>query len=186
MYASEQSVALWRFYLTNLAENVPKVPSKNSVVPFKCRHGDAFGTVYRSYQEEPCMSQPLLVEIIAYAPTAYYHCTHCEVAWRAAGAVGATNRIQEEQIESSLPEDLIEEYQTVSDWVKEMFRVHCDAIILKVIDAASVEGFYKSLKYNARHYPAVIVNGKFRFLGSKNLSAASEEIAHQLVSQPAG
>ena len=41
------------------------------------------------------MTKPLLVEIIAYAPTAYYHCTHCEVAWR---EMGATNRIHEEQM----------------------------------------------------------------------------------------
>jgi hypothetical protein len=129
------------------------------------------------------MKNPLLVEIIAYAPTAYYHCTHCEVAWR---EMGGTNRIHEEQTESSLPEDLMNEYQLVSDWVKEMFQVHCDAIVLKVIDAASMEGFYKSLKYNARRYPAVIVNGKSRFLGSQMLSAASEEIAHQLASRPAG
>ena len=127
------------------------------------------------------MTKPLLVEIIAYAPTAYYHCTHCEVAWR---EMGATNRIHEEQMESSLPEDLIREYETVSHWVREMFRVHCDAILLKVIDAASVEGFYKSLKYNARRYPAVIVNRKARFIGSQMLSAASEEIAQQLQSQP--
>jgi hypothetical protein len=127
------------------------------------------------------MINPLLVEIIAYAPTAYYHCTHCEVAWR---EIGATNRIHEEQLESSLPEDLIQEYQVVSDWVREIFRVHCDQILLKVIDAASIEGFYKSLKYNARRYPAVIVNGKARFLGSQMLSKASEEIAHQLASQP--
>jgi hypothetical protein len=124
--------------------------------------------------------KPLLVEIIAYAPTAYYHCTHCEVAWR---EMGTTNRIHEEQVESSLPEDLIQEYQVVSDWVMEMFRVHCDRILLKVIDAASIEGFYKSLKYNARHYPAVIVGGTSRFIGSPMLSAASEEIAHQLASQ---
>ncbi len=122
-------------------------------------------------------NRPLLVEVIAYAPTAFYHCTHCEVAWR---EIGSTNRIHEEQVESSLPEDLIKEYQVVSDWVKELFRVHCDRIILKVIDAASIEGFYKSLKYNARHYPAVIVDGKSRFIGSEMLSAASEEIAHQL------
>ena len=127
------------------------------------------------------MSKPLVVEIIAYAPTAYYHCTHCEVAWR---EMGAANRIHEEQIESSLPEDLISEYQIVSDWVREMFRVHCDAILLKVIDAASIEGFYKSLKYNARRYPAVIVNRKARFIGTQMLSAASEEITHQLESQP--
>lgn len=129
------------------------------------------------------MSKLLLVEIIAYAPTAYYHCTHCEVAWR---EIGATNRIHEEQMESSLPEELIKEYQTVSDWVQEMFRVHCDAILLKVIDAASIEGFYKSIKYNARRYPAVIVNQKARFLGGQMLSAASEEIAHQLASLPTG
>ena len=127
--------------------------------------------------------KPLLVEIIAYAPTAFYHCTHCEVAWR---EMGANNRIHEEQMESSLPEDLIREYEAVSNWVREMFRVHCDRILLKVIDAASIEGFYKSLKYNARRYPAVIVNGKARFLGSQMLPSASEEIAHQLASQTLG
>jgi hypothetical protein len=127
--------------------------------------------------------KPLLVEIIAYAPTAYYHCTHCEVAWR---EMGVDNHIHEEQLQSSLPEDLIREYQTVSDWVKEMFRVHCDVIVLKVIDAASIEGFFKALKYNARRYPAVIVNQKARFLGSEMLSAASEEIARQIASQPTG
>lgn len=129
------------------------------------------------------MDKPLLVEIIAYAPTAFYHCTHCEVAWR---EMGATNRIHEEQMESSLPEELIREYETVSNWVQEMFRTHCDRVLLKVIDAASIEGFYKSLKYKARRYPAVIINGQARFIGSKMLSSASEEIAHQLASQPMG
>jgi hypothetical protein len=129
------------------------------------------------------MSEPLLVEIIAYAPTAFYHCTHCEVAWR---EIGATNRIHEEQLESSLPEDLTEEYRLVSDWVREMFRVYCDGILIKVIDAASLEGFYKSIKYRARRYPAVIVSGQTRFLGSKMLPAAGEEIARRLEGQPLG
>lgn len=125
--------------------------------------------------------KPLLVEILAYAPTAYYHCTHCEVAWR---EMGMNNYIHEEQLQSSLPEELIEEYTVVSNWVKEMFKTYCDDILLKVIDAASIEGFYKALKYNARRYPAVIVNRKTRFLGSQMLSAASEEIARQVASRP--
>jgi hypothetical protein len=129
------------------------------------------------------MSRPLLVEIIAYAPTAYYHCTHCEVAWQ---EMGKSNRVHQEQLESSLPEDLRRDYQIVSDWVREMFRVHCDNIVLKVIDAASIEGFIKSLKYNARRYPAVIVNGRNRFIGSQMLSLASDEIAHQLAGPAAG
>ncbi len=123
------------------------------------------------------METPLLVEIIAYAPTAYYHCTHCEVAWR---EMGKSNRVHEEQLESSLPQDLQREYLAVSDWVREMFRVHCDRLLVKVIDAASVEGFYKSLKYGARRYPAVVINGKWRFVGSEKLEAASQEIARLL------
>ncbi len=127
------------------------------------------------------MSKPLLVEIIAYAPTAFYHCTHCEVAWT---EMGKSNQVHEEQLASSLPEDLLREYAVVSNWVKEMFRVHCDAILLKVIDAASIEGFYKSLKYNARRYPAIIIDGRSRFMGSERLSAASEEISHRLAEMP--
>lgn len=118
-------------------------------------------------------NKPLLVEVIAYAPTAYYHCTHCEVAWR---EMGKSNRVQEEQLESSLPRDLQREYMAVSDWVKEMFRIHCDGLIIKVIDAASVEGVIKSLRYNARRFPAIIVNQQARFTGADALAQAAGEI----------
>lgn len=126
------------------------------------------------------MNKPLQVEIIAYAPTAFYHCAHCEVAWR---EMGKSNRAQEEQLESSLPEDLQREYLAVSDWVTEIFRVHCDRLIVKVIDAASVEGVYKSLRYNARRYPAVIVNQQARFIGGDSLQSAANEIKRLLAIQ---
>ena len=125
------------------------------------------------------MEEPLLVEIIAYAPTAFYHCTHCEVAWR---ELGASNRIHEEQVESSLPEDMVKEYARVSEWVRDIFGRHCDRILVKVIDAASIEGVYKSLRYNARRYPAVIVGKSSRFTGSGTLEAAAEEIDRRLAS----
>ena len=128
------------------------------------------------------MQDPLLVEIIAFAPTAFYHCTHCEVAWR---EMGSTNRIHDEQMQSSLPDDLLQDYQQVSDWVKEIFRIHCDRILVKVIDAASIEGVFKALKYNARRYPAVIVNKKARYLGSQSLVSAADEIGRQLAVLPA-
>lgn len=126
------------------------------------------------------MNKPLQVEIIAYAPTAFYHCTHCEVAWR---EMGKSNRVQEEQLESSLPEDLAREYQAVSEWVKGIFQVYCDRLIVKVIDAASIEGVYKSLRYNARRYPAVIVNQQARFTGGNSLQSAANEIKRLLAVQ---
>lgn len=124
------------------------------------------------------MDKPLLVEIIAYAPTAYYHCTHCEVAWR---EMGASNRIHHEQLASSLPEDLAQEYQQVSDWVREIIKRHCDQVVVKVIDAASPEGLFKSLRYRVRRYPAVIIDHHVRTKGS--LSGAGEEIERLLGEQ---
>jgi hypothetical protein len=122
------------------------------------------------------MEKPLLVEIIAYAPTAYYHCTHCEVAWREAGM---TNRIHTEQLESSLPPDLTQDFQAISDWVREIFRSYCDRVVVKVIDAASPEGLLKTLRYRVRRYPAIIIDRKLRFVGEA-LEAARLEIARRL------
>ena len=127
------------------------------------------------------MSKPLLVEIIAYAPTAYYQCTHCEIAWR---EMGKSNKVQQEQLDSSLPADLAQEYLAVSEWVKEVFRIYCDQVMVKVIDAASLEGLLKSLRYNARRYPAIIINQKDRYLGKNALIAAGEEIKHLLDQTP--
>lgn len=117
-----------------------------------------------------------MVEIIAYAPTAFYHCTHCEVAWR---EMGMDNQIHEEQTQSSLPSDLAQDYQRISDWVREIFRVHCDQVVVKVIDVASVEGFFKTLRYGLHRYPAVIIDGKSRF-GGDALEEASKVISRRL------
>lgn len=122
------------------------------------------------------MESPLLVEVIAYAPTAYYHCTHCEVAWR---EMGVENRIHDEQTQSSLPADLVQDYQRISDWVRQIFRRHCDQVVVKIIDAASVEGLIKTVRYRVRHYPAVIIEGKSRFSGGA-LEEASQAIARRL------
>ncbi|MEW5827716.1 MAG: hypothetical protein AB1846_02410 [Chloroflexota bacterium] len=82
-----------------------------------------------------------------------------------------------------MPDDLAQDYLAVSDWVKEMFRVHCDRLVIKVIDAASIEGVYKSLRYNARRYPAVIVNRRSRFIDRDSLESAANEI-NRILAQP--
>lgn len=119
------------------------------------------------------MSEPLMVEIIAYAPTAFYHCTHCEVAWR---EMGASNHIHDEQVQSSLPPDLADDYQAISDWVREVFRLYCDQLLVKVIDAASLEGFVKSLRNGIHRYPAIILEGK-KFTGDEAIHHANQALA---------
>ncbi len=125
-----------------------------------------------------------MVEIIAYAPTAFYHCTHCEVAWR---EIGVSNQIHEEQSKNSLPGDLAQDYQAVSDWVRAIFRQHGDRVVVKVIDAASAEGVFKSLRYGARHYPAVIVAGKLcRPEAGANATAALDAASQQITEHFSG
>ncbi len=125
------------------------------------------------------MDEPLLVEIIAYAPTAFYHCQHCEIAWR---EIGVSNHMHDEQVQSSLPPELALDYQAVSDWVREVFRRHCDRVAVRVIDAASLEGVVKTLRYRVHRFPAVIVGREARFSGDTTaaLAGAAAELDRRL------
>jgi len=120
--------------------------------------------------------KPIRVEIVAYAPTAFYHCTHCEVIWH---ETGFSKGLHEEQIASALPPDMLQDYQAMSDWVRRLFKLYCDQVIVKVIDAASLEGFWKTLRHGLRRYPAVIVGGRVTFSGI-DFNPAETEIARQL------
>jgi hypothetical protein len=126
-------------------------------------------------------NKPLLVEIVAYAPTAFYHCTHCEVVWQ---ETGFSRGLHQEQVASALPPDLMQDYQAVSDWVRRLFQVHCDRVVIKVIDAASLEGFWKTARHGLRRYPAVVVGGRAKFSGT-DFAAAESEIADRLSAVPA-
>jgi len=121
------------------------------------------------------MTEPVQVEIVAYAPTAFYHCTHCEVVWK---EVGFGKSLRQEQVASGLPEDLASDYQAASDWVKRLFATYGDRVVVRVIDAASVEGFVKSVRHGLRRFPATIVGGH-RMIGD-DFSRADKAIAEQL------
>ncbi len=102
------------------------------------------------------------VEILAYAPTEFYHCQHCEVVW---GQVGLGSRIREEQRESNLPPDLKAEYAEISEWVREAFDRYGERLSINVVDAASIEGIFKALRYRSRRFPAFIFDNQVRVQG---------------------
>jgi hypothetical protein len=110
---------------------------------------------------------PVRVDVIAYAPTAFYHCQHCEVTFEQAGF---GRRIREEQLAGALPPDLLHDYQALSDWVRALTESYCGLIVVKVIDAASIEGFWKSLRHGVRRYPAVIVEGRETYIGTDTVA----------------
>ncbi len=114
--------------------------------------------------------QPLMVEVIAYAPTQYFHCKHCEFVWNAAQSEGV-KQFHADALETSIPPELMTEYRALSDWVLGAVERFGGRVVFKVIDATSFEGLLKTVRYGLRKYPAVVVNGKDKHFGVDFASA---------------
>ncbi len=113
-------------------------------------------------QKKNRSGKPLEVLVLAHVPTGYYHCAHCEVAWQ---QVGLGQKVHREQMRSSVPEDLLQECRRLSEWTSDVIRRYADQVVVKVVDAVSVEGFIMSLRYGARQYPSFIIGGKEKVSG---------------------
>jgi hypothetical protein len=100
--------------------------------------------------------KPIRVEVVTYTPTVFHHCQHCELTFREMGVGGPVHR---EQAREALPEDLRVEFEAVSLWIHGLIERHGPRVRISLIDAASIEGFWKSLRYGLRRYPAVVVDG---------------------------
>jgi hypothetical protein len=105
---------------------------------------------------------PVRVEVITYTPTFFFHCQHCELTFQEMGVGAAVHR---EQAREALPDDLRQEFQTLSLWAHDLVERFGRSLRLRVVDAASIEGVWKSLRYGIRRYPAVIVQGVDKFVG---------------------
>jgi hypothetical protein len=107
--------------------------------------------------------EPVDVEIIVYAPTVFYHCQHCELTFQ---QMGLGDRLHRREAREALPADLIEQYRDLSEWVSDLVHTYGDEVSVRVVDAASLEGFWKSLRYRVHRYPTVIVGGREKMTGT--------------------
>ena len=114
--------------------------------------------------------RPVRIEVITYTPTFFYHCQHCELTFREMGVGQAVHR---EQAREALPEDLTREFAAVSSWLHELLERHGTRIRIKLVDAASLEGFWKSLRHGIKSYPAILIDGAEKHVGIDLLSLDS-------------
>lgn len=107
------------------------------------------------------MMKPLTVEVVSHLATAFGNCAHCELILNEAG-VNARARYQDM---ADYPADLKEEMAKLGDWLGELCRLYRHRIRIRLIDAQSPLGFYKSLVHRIRRYPAFIIEKKDVYSG---------------------
>ena len=120
--------------------------------------------------------KPLLVEAVTYAPTAFYHCQHCELTF---AEMGLAERLRRQEAATALPDDLARDYQALSDWAHDILSRFESRIRLRVIDAASIEGVLASLRYRVFRYPAFVIDRRETFVGS-DLGAVQRALERRL------
>ena len=79
--------------------------------------------------------------------------------------MGLRQKVQREMADSALPDDLKAEFHTLSEWAHTLPGKFADRVRVRLIDAASIEGFFKTLFHRFRRYPAFAVEGQ-RYVGS--------------------
>jgi hypothetical protein len=79
--------------------------------------------------------------------------------------MGLRQKIQRELMDSGLPDDLKAEFHELSAWAHTLPSKFGDRVYVRLIDAASIEGFFKSLFRRFARYPAFTVEGQ-RYVGS--------------------
>jgi hypothetical protein len=80
--------------------------------------------------------------------------------------MGVGDRVHREHAREALPDDLRAEFQDLSDWVHRLIERYRGSIKVRIIDAASIEGVWKSLRHRVRKYPTVVVDGRFKQIGT--------------------
>ena len=79
--------------------------------------------------------------------------------------MGLRQKVQREIMDSGLPEELQVEFHQLSEWAYTLPGKFGSRVYVRLIDAASIEGFFKSLFRRFRRYPAFAVEGQ-RYVGS--------------------
>ena len=105
--------------------------------------------------------RPISLEIVTRVLTTFDHCRHCEIFFDEAGL---DKKFHQKEV-NEYPPDLKEEFVKLSDWIRELTRLYKHRLLIRLIDAQSLLGIYKSLRHRIRKYPTFIVEGKETYAG---------------------
>jgi hypothetical protein len=107
------------------------------------------------------MMKPLTVEVVSNLITAFGGCSRCALIMDEAGV----NDRARNQDMADYPAELKEELVKLSDWLSELCHLYRHRISIRLIDAKSPFGLYKSLLHRIRCYPTFIIEKREVYSG---------------------
>ena len=105
--------------------------------------------------------KPISLEIVTQVITTFDHCSHCELIFDEAGL---RSKHRQKEIDE-YPQDLKEDFLKLSDLIRDLARLYKHRLHVRIIDAKSLMGVYKSLRFRIKTYPTFIVEGKEALAG---------------------
>ena len=106
-------------------------------------------------------NRPIDVEIVAHVTGSMNHCSHCQVF---IDGVGVGDQVHRYDVQS-YPEEFVRDWQRLSDWVLDLAAAFPSQIVIRITDAQSIKGLWKSLTKGIRKYPTFIIDGKETYHG---------------------
>ena len=101
------------------------------------------------------------VEVVGNLLTTYSHCSRCEVIFRESGLGREANRGDIHDYPAELQEEILK----LSDRLGELKQLYKHRIDIRLTDAQSPRGIYKSLMHRLRRYPAFIIEKRDVYIG---------------------
>ncbi len=105
--------------------------------------------------------KPVTLEIVTKLITIFDHHGQSKFLLNEAGV---ERNINQKEL-NEYPSELREELSRLSHWIRELRRLYKHRLFVKIIDAQSLLGIYKSLRFSIRRYPAFIIEGKDIYSG---------------------
>lgn len=102
------------------------------------------------------MMKPLLVEVVVNLITAYGTFAPCELMLSEAGADSRPHR----RDVAEYPAEIRRDFVKLNEYLRDLSRLYRHRLSIRLIDAASFLGFYKSIIHRLGSYPAFIVEKK--------------------------
>jgi hypothetical protein len=109
----------------------------------------------------PPTCPPLLLEVLAHIPTDFTHCSYCERLFDAAEVGAPVHR----EMQATYPPEIVEQAERLTGWLQGLSAQYGKRLHIHIVDPQSVEGFFKSLRYWIRRYPAFVVNRQSKVTG---------------------